>query len=148
MQLEGTMPTKCPPGKVVENLRDPQILAQVVPDGCLIGEKVGDTINFVIQRKVGPVHFKLPGTMTVTQKPGSDAYVMEINASHLIGGRANVTLNLTPERDAAGRQSLNWLGTLEAHGLASHLIEDRKAKIGNVLKNLFVKLRSQAETPA
>jgi carbon monoxide dehydrogenase subunit G len=148
MQLEGTMPTKCPPGKVVENLRDPQILSLMVPEGCHIGEKVGDTINFVIQRKVGPISFKMPGTMTVTQKPGADAYVMELNASHLIGGKANVTLNLTPERDAAGQQSLHWLGTLEAHGLAAHLIEERTAKIGNVLKNLFVRLRKQAETPA
>lgn len=145
MQLEGSIPTKCPPGQVVDLLNDPQVLARVAPAGCVIGEKTGDTVAFVIQRKVGPVALNLPGTMKVTQKPGSADCLMEVNASHLIGGRASVTLNLTPRRDAEGQQSLHWAGVLETHGLAAHLIEGRSAQVAKVLKNMFIGLRKRAE---
>lgn len=145
MQLEGMMQTKCPPERLVEHLSDPQLLSLMVPDGCLIGEKVGNTIAFVIRRKVGPVNLKMPGEMTVRKKADSDAYLMEVNASHLIAGRASVWLDLTPQRDEAGQQSLRWSGMLEAHGLAARLIEDRAAQVGNMLKNLFLRLRKQAE---
>lgn len=145
MQMEGMIPHKCPPEKLVEHLSDPQLLSLMVPQGCQIGEKAGNTIAFVIRRKVGPINLKMPGEMTVRKKPDSADYVMEVNASHLIGGRASVWLDLIPQKDEAGQQSLRWSGRLEAHGLAARLLESRTAQVGTMLKNLFVRLRKQAE---
>lgn len=148
MQLDGTMPTNCPPEKVVELLSDPAALRLMVPEGCLVGAKTGDTIAFNIQRKVGPINLKMAGDLTVTKKPDAEGYTMELNAGHLIAGRASVLLDLIPQPASSGQAALNWTGRLEAHGLTSRLIEERGAQVGTILRNLFDRLRLQAEAQA
>ncbi|MGV8987999.1 MAG: CoxG family protein [Cypionkella sp.] len=145
MKLDGMMPTTCPPEKVVELLSDPWALSKIMPDGCVIGAKVDDTIFFTLQRKVGPINLKMAGDMTVVKKPDSDGYEMELKAAHLIAGRASVTLDLTAQEVPSGQKSLNWTGALEAHGLASRLIEERGEQVGTILANLFDRLRVLAE---
>lgn len=144
MQIDGMIRTTCPPEKVVALLADPEALARIVPEGCEVGAKTGESIAFVIRRKVGPITINLHGHLILHKKPEPGAYTLQIDASHLIGGKIKLMLEI-----AAG-PALKWDGVLESHGLAGRLVEDRADSVQIGVKTLFQRLRQQAEgrTPA
>ena len=147
MQLVGMILTNCPPDQVVHLLSDPVVLQKVAPKGCAIGTKAGETVPFVMRRKVGPINLTMNGELTVRKTSDGATYAMELKAGHMIAGRVKLLLNLAPHPAATGKSSLNWIGTLEAHGLASRLVEERVDQVQTILTNLFQRLRTQAEGP-
>lgn len=145
MQLDGMIITNCPPDSVAQLLGDAGVLGKVAPQGCSFGERVGDTIPFTVQRKIGVISLNLAGKLTLTKNPDSDTYVLYIEASHRIGGGVKITLDLAPKADAEGENSLVWNGTLRAHGLTSRIVKEQAPQAQTIMKNLFQRLRAQAE---
>lgn len=148
MQLSGMILMKCPPEQLVTLLADPNALQKMVPQGCEIGSKTGDTIAFVLRRKVGPINLTMNGELAVRLKSDGQTYVMELKAGHMIAGRVKALLDLTPNTAATGKNRLSWSGTLESHGLAARLVEERSDQVQKILSNLFIRLRDQAESVA
>ncbi len=148
MQLEGMILTRCPAETIILLAADPAALQKIMPDGCEIGERSGETVPFLINRKIGPINLTMHGELTLRKKPGSPNYTMLLKASHLVAGRVNVVLDLAPRDAATGKNTLTWTGTLETHGLASRLVEERGDRVQTILSNMFKRLRDQAEGAA
>ncbi len=145
MQLDGMIRTNCPPDAVALLLGDAGVLAKVAPQGCSFGEKAGDTIPFTLQRKIGVISLNLAGKIALTKTPDSDTYQLYIEASHRIGGGVKITLDLVPQTDADGQTSLTWNGMLRSHGLTSRIVKEQSTQAETIVKNLFQRLRAQAE---
>lgn len=142
MNLDGTIHTKCPPAEVALLLLSPQALRNIVPMGCEVGERAGDSVPFVLRRKVGPINLNMAGNLNLT--PRGQGYTLVMQASHMVAGRIKITLNLDPQ-SAGQENSLSWTGKLESQGLASRLLQERAGRVRMVVKNMFQNLRAQAE---
>jgi carbon monoxide dehydrogenase subunit G len=142
MQIDGMIRTACPPERVVALLADPAALAKVVPPGCEVGAKTGESIAFVIHRKVGPITMNLHGHLILHKMSDPGGYTLQIDASHLIGGKVKLLLDLAAQEE---EKVLKWGGTLESHGLAARLINDRAGSVQVGIKTLFQRLRQQIE---
>lgn len=145
MQIDGMIRTTCPPERVVALLADPAALAKVVPPGCEMGAKTGESIAFVIHRKIGPISINLHGHLILHKRPEAGAYTLQIDASHLIGGRVKLLLDINALHAPGAENMVKWGGMLESHGLAARLIEDRAGSVQVGIKTLFQRLRQQAE---
>lgn len=145
MQLDGMILTNCPPNCVAELLGDVEVLCKVAPLGFSFGERQGDNIPFTLHRRIGVISLNLAGKLTLTRKPDSAAYLLLIEASHRIGGGVKIALDLVPQTDADGENRLTWNGTLRSHGLTSRIVQERAPQAQTIIKNLFQRLRAQAE---
>jgi carbon monoxide dehydrogenase subunit G len=145
MQLDGMIPTKCPPDQVVQLLLAPDALRELMPAGCEVGDRQDNSVPFVIRRKVGPIKLSMAGNLTLTPAANGKGYDLEILASHMVAGRIKIAMALLPEGKAGLVQRLSWNGQLEAHGLAARLIEGRGKRIRWFIENMFANLRDQIE---
>lgn len=145
MQLDGTIPTKCPPEQVVLQLLDPAALRDLMPEGCEVGERAGNSLPFVIRRKVGPIKLSMSGHLTLTRVGDGPSYDLVIFASHMVAGRVRVTMTLVPDARAGALKRLRWSGNLEAHGLAARLVDGRVKRIKGAIEGVFAHLRDRIE---
>lgn len=145
MQLDGMIQTKCQPEQVVKLLLAPEALRALMPEGCEVGEKAGDSVPFVLRRKVGPINLSMTGSLTLKPLPDTVGHELEVVGSHIVAGRFKMTLRLLPNSQAAKVKGLSWTGKMDAHGLSSRLLEGRTARVHSVIKSMFVNLRNQAE---
>ena len=145
MQLDGTIPTKCPPEQVVLLLLDPGALRDLLPRGCEVGEREGDTVPFVIRRKVGPMRLSMSGNLTLTRAAEGPGYDLAISASHIVAGRLRVDLALVPDARQGAVKRLRWNGNLEVQGLAARLVDGRARHIKGIIEDLFANLRDRIE---
>lgn len=142
MKLDGMIPTKCPPADVARMLFVPSTLRKLLPVGCQIDERDGDTIPFVLRRTVGPVRLNMPGTLTMTERPDGSGFDLLMEASHLVAGRIRITMLLQPGLGLGNLPRLKWQGQVESHGLAARLIADRTTKIKTAVTTAFVRLHA------
>ena len=145
MQLDGMILTKCPPEQVVQLLLTPDAVRKLLPEGCEVGERKGDTVPFVILRRVGPIKLSMAGTLTLTPAADGQAYELVIQASHIVAGRVRVAMELMPDTQTGRSKRLRWNGNLDAHGLAARLVEGRRKRVRGAIENLFIGLRDQIE---
>lgn len=145
MQLDGMIPTKCQPDQVAQLLLDPEALRILMPPGCEVGERVGDTVPFVIRRKVGPIKLSMAGHLTLTPAAEGAGYDLVILASHMVAGRVKIAMSVVPDARTAHAKRLRWNGNLDAHGLAARLVDGRGKRIRWVVESMFANLRDQIE---
>ena len=145
MQLDGMILTKCPPEDVAALLLSPDALHHLLPEGCEVGARAGDSIPFTIRRRVGPINLSMAGNLTLKPSAAGKGFDLVIAGSHIVAGRVKVALHLIPNYAALNVRSLEWKGTVEAHGLSSRLIEGRVARIRGLIKGMFSNLRDHAE---
>ncbi len=141
MQLDGTIQTQCDPEKVVLLLLDPDALHKLAPVGLEIGKRNGDSLPFVIRRKVGPISLNLAGQLTLKARDGG--HDLTLAAAHMVAGKVKISLALSAAQDVQG---LHWDGMLESSGLTKRLIEERTERVRGIIFHLFEQLRDQAET--
>jgi carbon monoxide dehydrogenase subunit G len=144
MKLEGSIRTTGPADDVIRGLADEETLATIAPAGFEFRRVEDGVADFLIRRGFGPVNLTLQGSMAL-REVGED-YELEIKASHLIGGRVNVTLALKASSpDEEGLAGIGWAGELAAQGLAGRLLSERSSEGNRILRNLFLRLRDHVE---
>lgn len=145
MQLDGMIPTTCPPDQVAQLLLSPDALRQLLPAGCEVGEKMGDTLPFVIRHRVGPIKLSMSGSLKLSPAVDGTGFDLVIMASHLVAGRVRITMALVPEIRSAHAKRLRWTGNLDAQGLAGRLVEGRGKRVRGIIHSMFANLRDQIE---
>ncbi len=145
MNLDGMIPTTCLPDRVAQLLLAPDALRQLLPAGCEVGERMGDTVPFVIRHRVGPVKLSMSGSLKLSPADDGKGYDLVIIASHMVTGRVRIALALMPEVRSAQSKRLRWNGTLDAQGLTARLVEGRGKRVRGIIEGMFANLRDQIE---
>ena len=144
MDVSGLIRSTCPPESLVSALCDARSLARLLPDGSTL-EKTGDgQYSFTVTKAVGPMRLTLPGKMTLTASGIGHNQLLTARASHLIGGKVELDLNLAI--DQHGEQThLAYSGTLNAAGLAGRVLREHRARANAMLKAALIRLKLHAE---
>ena len=145
MKIHGSIPTACPPEKVLHLLRDPNVLGKIAPDGFIFSEPVAETMAFTFRRRIGVILLNLAGHISLRQTAGVAESHIDIQADHRIGGGVSIGLNVTPLTGPDGAKTLTWTGTMEARGLTARIVKDRADEADRIVKTLFERLARQAE---
>ena len=119
MDTSGQIHTKAPRAMLADALRDPSILAQLLPKGCTLDQTGPDAFGFVLKRKFGPIELALPGTITIESK--GNLHWLNFRGAHQLFGRANMALTLILT-ESKGVTNLDYKGSLQASGLAGRLL--------------------------
>ena len=144
MNLEGSVVCAAPV-KLARALADPEVLAKIAPQGCVIGTKAGDTVPFKIVRHFGPLHVTMSCTLTLQKKSDAPGFDLLIKGSHLIGGKVTINLDLLPLLPQSGPRKLQWRGTMETSGLAHRLAQERSVRARALVKDLLLRVRQVLE---
>ena len=95
-------------------------------------------------KAVGPIRLTLPGQMSLTPTGEGHNQGLTARASHLIGGKVELALNLIIDRhDDLTR--LAYSGTLNATGLAGRMLREHHVRVNALLKSALTRLRIHAE---
>jgi len=144
MKLQGSIPTACPPEKVLCLLQDPASLGKIAPDGFAFAERSSDTVPFTFRRRIGVIMLNLAGNVALCQTAGKTSSQVTIEADHRIGGGVSIALDVSPQTGPDGAQSLSWTGTMEARGLTARIVKERAAEADKIVRNLFERLAYHA----
>lgn len=145
MQLDGMITTTCPPEQVAQLLLAPVALRQLLPAGCDVGDRMGDTLPFVIRHRVGPIKLSMSGSLKLSPSVDGKGFDLVIVASHMVAGRVRIAMALVPEMQSAQAKRLRWNGNLDAQGLAGRLVEGRGKRVRGIIQSMFANLRDQIE---
>jgi len=144
MQLSGMIRTTCPPARLVDLLSDPKVLAAMMPAGSDLRQTATGEFAFTIRKALGPLKFNMPGTLILTRLGDGHDRHMTAHASHLIGGKVDVTLDIKVT-DRPAVTIVNYEGELTATGLANRLLGENSERAQTALRGFFVRLKRQAE---
>jgi carbon monoxide dehydrogenase subunit G len=144
MKLQGSLPTACPPEKVLGLLQDPATLGKIAPDGFVFAERSSDTVPFTFRRRIGVIMLNLAGNVALRQTAGAATSQVTIEADHRIGGGVSIALDVTAQTGADGTPALAWTGTMEARGLTARIVKERAAEADKIVRNLFERLAFHA----
>ncbi len=144
MQLSGLIRTNCPPRFAGEGAAKPTVLQQLIPAGSKLEEAAPGTFTFSIIKSFGPIRLTLPGTLTVAPTGRANDQRLTAVASHIIGGKVNLTLDFTFVREG---DATRWTydGELTATGLAQRVLREREGRVGGVLRSVLFGIKLQAE---
>ena len=144
MQISGQIRTTCPPAFLLQALRDPQAMIQLLPSGSKLEQSGDDTFAFTLTKSVGPIRLTLPGTLTLTPTGEGHNQKMTVHAAHLIAGKVDLTLQIVI--DQAGAQTrIAYDGELGATGLSGRILKEHRARANEVVKASLTRFRLRAE---
>jgi len=148
MKLHGSIPTTCPPEKVLHLLLDPITLSKIAPTGFVFAERSAESIPFTFRRRIGVIVLNLAGHVSLRQTAGKTDSHLAIQADHRIGGGVSIGLDVTAQTGHDGAQTLAWSGTIEAKGLTARIVKERAAEAHKIVTTLFERLADQAANQA
>jgi carbon monoxide dehydrogenase subunit G len=144
MQISGQLRTKCPPPFLVNVLRDPDAMMQLLPVGSDLEQSEDGSYRFSVIKSVGPIRLTLPGTLTITPTGQGHGQTMTVHASHLIGGKVDMKLRIDIAR-AEGQTQMTYQGDLDATGLAGRILREHRARANSAVKASLFRLKLHAE---
>ena len=144
MEVSGLIRTTLPPDRLVSALGDARTLARLLPDGSKLDQIAEGRFSFSVTKAVGPIKLTLPGQMTLTPKGKGHDQTLTARASHLIGGKVDLDLDLTIEHHG-GHTRLAYSGELVATGLAGRVLREHRARANSALKAALTRLKMHAE---
>ena len=144
MQISGQMKTICPPDFLLNVLRDPNAMRQLLPAGSRLDQSDDGTYPFTMTKSVGPIRLTLPGTLTLTPQAEGFNHLMTVRASHMIAGKVSLDLHIDITQ-AEGQTRITYQGELDATGLAGRILNEHRARANGVLKASMIRLKMHAE---
>jgi carbon monoxide dehydrogenase subunit G len=144
MKLLGSIPTACPPERVLSLLQDPIALGKIAPEGFVFAERSAQAVPFTFRRRIGVIVLNLAGQVSLRQTADKGDSHVAIEANHRIGGGVSIGLDVTAQTSPDGGQILAWSGTLEANGLTARIVKERASEAHKIVTTLFERLADQA----
>lgn len=144
MQVKGSVVVRSPSSRVAAALRDPRMIASVLP-ACRGITTTGPDSYVARIEYAGPVPIGMDVDLTLEPTPGGSAVVMK--AGNLMTGRVTSRTSLTLT-DEAGACRLSWDGTLEAGGLAGRLLAGKQDAVVARANRMFTELGARIEQAA
>ena len=144
MQINGQIMTKCPPPFLVNVMRDPDAMIQLLPAGSDLEQSPDGSYKFSVVKSVGPIRLTLPGTLTITPTGEGHSQTMTVRASHLIGGKVDMKLHISISR-AEGQTQMTYEGELDATGLAGRILKEHRTRANGAVKASLFRLKLHAE---
>ncbi len=144
MDVSGLIRTTCAPEVLVTALYDARFLAAVMPQGSRVDQTAEGAFTFSVTRNLGPIKLTLPGTMTIAQKGKRRAKSICVRASHIIGGKVDLDLDIRFEVSPDHTQ-LIYTGELAATGLAGRVLREYATRVNGALKAALTRLAVLAE---
>ncbi len=144
MQLSGQIKTHCPAEFLLEVLRDPAAMAQLLPEGSKLEKTDEGVYSFTMTRSVGPIRLTLPGTLTLTPRGKGLGQRITVKAGHLIGGKVDLDLKVDVN-EADGQTRVGYDGDVEATGLAGRILKEHHARANSAVKTSLTRLKLYAE---
>jgi len=144
MDLSGTVNLSVQPNDAAEGFHSAETLRHFLPGTSELSKTGPSAFDFVVTKDAGMVSLRLPGTLTI--EPEGDTYRFEAKARHLLGGTANLLLNIrfAPSESGAGTV-MSYAGILAATGLAGRLLRDRAPVAQEMLAAKFEQVRRHLE---
>ena len=144
MHVSGMIKMTCPPDILLATLHDPLALAEILPSGSTLDRSGADSFDFSISKSVGPIRLTMRGALTLAAVDGDLVQQMTINASHMIGGKVDVSLVLTIDTvDRVTR--LGYDGDIDAQGLAGRVLKENAGSVDDIVKRTMTRLKHQAQ---
>jgi carbon monoxide dehydrogenase subunit G len=144
MQINGQLKAKCPPPFLVNILRDPDAMMQLLPAGSELEKSPDGTYKFSVVKSIGPLRLTLPGILTITPTGQGHGQTMTVAASHMIGGKVDMKLRINIFR-AEGQTNMTYDGDLDATGLAGRILKEHRTRANGAVKASFFRLKLHAE---
>lgn len=144
MQINGQLKTKCPPPFLVNILRDPDAMMQLLPAGSDLEQSPDGSYKFSVIKSIGPIRLTLPGTLTITPTGQGHGQTMTVQAAHLIGGKVDMKLHFAITRDE-GLTQMVYEGDLDATGLAGRILREHRSRANSAVKASLFRLKLHAE---
>ncbi len=144
MDLSGTVDLSVRPDEATEGFHTAETLRHFLPGKSELTKSGPAAFDFVVTKDAGMVSLRLPGTLTI--QPDGETYRFEAAARHLLGGTANLLLNIrfAPAEFGEGTV-MSYAGTLAATGLAGRLLRDRAPMAQEVLTARFEQVKRHLE---
>ena len=140
MNISGQIRSTLPPATLAKALRNREILAELMPIGCVLSQSGPDAFAFVLKRKFGPVELALPGTIVVASEDAR--HCVTFHAAHLLFGKADIALTITMS-EANKITILDYEGTVKASGLAWRILAQTKQRtVDERVRKAFVRFKS------
>ena len=147
MQISGRIVLKVAPNHAISALHDRITLERFLLGASRLQEIGPAQFSFAIQRKVAVVTLNLPGTLSVTPVKEGRIYRFDAKAAHLIGGSAQLTLDITFDAIADGT-NLAWDGTLDSTGLARNVLKEKEGRIGSLVRQIMEDFKDRVQKEA
>lgn len=145
--LTGQLAMAAPPGAVVKALRDPAVLARLIP-GCTGIKTVGpDAWTVHLEKAAGPLTLRLIAHLALVTQGDERHLLLTAKGRSLIAGSVSLDLALTLSQ-TDGATLLRHDGSVQADGLAGRLLQANDAKLAARSDQLFSRLRELVETSA
>lgn len=146
MQVSGLVVVRLPVAQVMAAFNDAEVLRAVLPS-CVEARQVGPgRFAARLTRKVGPMPVTVEPQITVAPLQDGSTQ-LTIAAGNAILGRVQSALDLRLDPVEAGTR-VSWTGDVQATGLAGRMLTDRKARIGQMVRNLFLRFKNAVEPGA
>ncbi len=147
MQITGQIDLRVPPQRAIDALHDRGTLERFLLGMSQLQETGPAQFSFAIQRRVSLVTLNLPGTLAVTEIEAGRVYQFDAKAAHLIGGSAQLTLDMTFDPTPTGTH-LGWAGTLESSGLARKVLKEKEDRIGSIVAQIMAEFKGRVQRDA
>lgn len=144
MQVAGSVFIRAPLARVAAALRDPRMIASVLP-ACRGIQTTGPDSYSVRIEYAGPIPIGMDVDLTLQPFPGGCAVVLK--AGNLVTGRLSSRTDLTYAAETGGCR-LSWEGSLAASGLAGRLLSGKDAAVVARANRMFTELGARIEQAA
>lgn len=147
MQISGQTDILVPPAHALYALQSQAHLERFLLGTSGLLETGPGTYSFAIQRRLAVITLNLPGTLCVTETDPGRVCHFEAKAAHLIGGSAQLALDMTFDPTPRGTH-LTWNGTLDSSGLARHVLREKESRIGSIVAQIMAEFKMRVQTEA
>ncbi|QYZ71111.1 CoxG family protein [Neotabrizicola shimadae] len=144
MQVAGSVFVRAPSSKVAAALRDPNMIASVVP-ACRGVQATGPDSYVLRIEYAGPVPIGMDVEMKL--EPLRSGAIVVMKAGNVVTGRLSSRTELTLAGEAGGCR-ISWDGSLAASGLAGRLIAGRDDAVVARANRMFSELGAKIEQAA